>query len=83
MKPPFKTPILVSGDCLVDADSELICGTEAASKNELAYIVMCVNNHKKLLRNIKDLCDYAQSATLEGDPLPKCVHKGHRLVSTL
>lgn len=42
----MKTPIRIEDGCfLVDADNELVCRTESATKEELEQIVRSVNNY--------------------------------------
>lgn len=52
MKAPFATPVFLhdsavpgSADVLVAADHELICYTEGATPEELAFIVEAINTH--------------------------------------
>lgn len=47
MKLPFKTPIWRDGNTLVAADSELIGVVEAATPEELDFIVRAVNDWQK------------------------------------
>lgn len=84
MKAPFKLPIQhEDGGFLTAEDQELICGTEAATDAELDYIVLSVNHHEQLVTLTKELADYAENATLEGDALPSCVIEAQTLLATL
>lgn len=59
MKSPFKLPVQglsgIGGFSLVAANSELIGHIESATAQEAAYIVHCVNNHKRMKKALKRL----------------------------
>lgn len=75
MKAPFKLPIFVSDrTVLVADDAELICETEAAKSEELAYIVLAVNNHESLVRALQNVAGVLNSGGLRATGNPGTKH---------